>query len=115
MTAARAIEQAEAMRPGSIDGNTLEWLYSLEARIFTEVVGMDPPERLEMTDDLIATGTYERIYPLWIVAQYDLNNAEIERYHNDVTAFNEIYEAFCAWWTRTHTPPRTNYIKGVKK
>ena len=115
MTAKEAIAQAERMRPGSMaGGDALEWLYALEARIMTEVAGRMPPPRLEMDDELIAIGTYARIYPLWLCAQSDFANAKAARYNNGAEMFNEVYEAFTAWWTRTHKPCQRNYIKGVR-
>lgn len=56
---------------------------------------------------LIASGPYEDMYYRWVEAQIDYANNEIQRYNNALALFNDGYDKFKAWYSRTHTHKTT--------
>ena len=36
------------------------------------------------------------------------------RYNNSVTVFNDLYEGYTAWHTRTHLPAQKHHVTGIK-
>jgi len=46
----------------------------------------------------------EDVYTFWLFCKIDIQNQEIEKYTNDRLLFQQAYESFSDWLTRTHMP-----------
>lgn len=53
---------------------------------------------------LLAPYPYDEIYQHYLNRQIDLQNLEMDKYNNDTALFNNAYETFSNWYTRTHMP-----------
>lgn len=54
--------------------------------------------------ELLARFPYDEIYLWWLASKVDWQNMEIDKYNNDRTLFNNAYELYSDWYTRTHMP-----------
>ena len=57
---------------------------------------------LDGDDELIADDAYYMLYVWYAIAQIDLFNGETDRYLNDLILFNNYYNDFEMYFTRTH-------------
>lgn len=106
MTIQQAIDAARVLRDTEItDEQMAAWLASLDDTLWYRVLrdyGFDRPEALPYyveaadADDqdwrgislMLADRYALNLYPLWLVMQIDLHNAEYERYNNDAMLYN---------------------------
>lgn len=115
MTINEAITRADAMKTNDYDeADKARWLSELDHKIYEEVVktheggedvtfsGYDADTPGDTV--LLAADAYAEIYPAWLCAKIDLNNAEIAKYNNSITEFNALYQGFERWYNRTHMP-----------
>ena len=107
------LAQARQMRPGEYsDEMLLGMMHELDARIEREVLRgryVDYDD-LPQCDELRAPAPYSAMYKWYLAAQIDLMNAEIDRYNNDLTVFEELYAQYQRYAVRTYAPKhRRNY------
>ncbi len=116
MTIIEAITKSEASRPGlASDADKIRWLAALDGRIKCEVI--DVREGREWAsafvgydegDDpdtaLLVPPPYDELYLRYLEAQIDYESGEIARYNNAAAAFAAAYDAFLAYYHRTHAP-----------
>lgn len=118
-----AIEICDRQKPnGYTREDKIHWLSKLDQMLYDEVISRHEggPERFDGyrddTDDdteLLAADAYADMYVKWLFAQIDFANAETGRYNNSMAMYNALYEAYSAWYTRTHMPKQPAYIRGV--
>ncbi len=84
------------------------WINALEKKLRTEVLENYEDAEEPETGTLIASGPYEDMYYRWVEAQIDYANNEIQRYNNALALFNDGYDKFKAWYSRTHTHKTTS-------
>lgn len=59
----------------------------------------------EPDEELLVKAPYaDDIYVYYLACQIDLGNAEIVKYNNDKTLYNNALQAFADYWNRTHVP-----------
>ena len=113
MKASDALAQAREMRPGEYsDEMLLGMLRELEARIERETLRGRYTDYEDMPEcgELRAPAPYSAMYRWYLIAQIDLMNAEIDRYNNDLTMFDELYTQYQKYVVRTYAPAlRRNY------
>lgn len=63
--------------------------------------------------ELAVPAPYDDIYVLWLCAQVDYNNSEIDRYTNSGTYYNARAQAFMNYFNRTHKALR-NGTRGLR-
>lgn len=68
----------------------------------TEFVGYDPETPLDTV--LLIPAPYEEAYIHWLEAQIAYTNGEYKKYNNAITTFNTEFEAYKAFYIRTHAP-----------
>ena len=49
---------------------------------------------------------FQDVYINYMLSKIDYHNQETERYNNDVVMYNSAYDAYAAWFRRTHKPKR---------
>ncbi len=92
------INSAQIFRTGS---------ETISGRLYTPV---DPTaftgynEETDPSTKLIVEFPYDDIYTTYLCSKIDLQNLEIDKYNNDKELFNNAYNLFSDYWTRTHRP-----------
>jgi hypothetical protein len=116
MTIIEAITKSEASRPGlASDADKIRWLSALDGRIKCEVIGVREgsewasgfvgyDEGDDVATDLLVPPPYDELYLRYLEAQIDYETGEIARYNNAAAAFSAAYDAFLAYYHRTHAP-----------
>ena len=115
MTIQAAIDQADELRPNTLDINMkLRWLSNLDGQICAELLATHEGWQGNFsgyTAQTSKTGThlvipfpYDELYPRFLAMRIDLEHGELERYNNDAAIFNRLWQATAAHYCRTHTP-----------
>lgn len=115
MTIAEAISKVDALKPNTYDfKDKVEWLSALDSRVKSKIIdahhsnepvffyGYDSENDKEM--ELLVPAPYDEIYLRWLEAQIDYYNSDDDRYNNAIILFNNAYEDFKKYYTRTHMP-----------
>lgn len=120
MTAKEAIAAAGQLRPDNFtDSEKLNWIKSLEGRIFSEIVnGREGAEsfpdinKITADSELFAPKPYEEIYLLYICLMSDFYRAEYNRYNNDSLLFNSLFRDFSIQYAKAHPWKKISRITG---
>ena len=86
-----------------------DWICQLDGRIYTEIMDNEGPEPVkdyltQADEPLLADYPYENVYELYVCSMIDLFSGEVDSYQNSHIVFNNAYNAFAAYWLRTHKP-----------
>ena len=116
MTIQRALDIVDEMKPNTMTRELkIHFLSEIEQKIYEEIlmkhehtreeaevpsydVGSDPGTVLRVPD------MYARVYTYWIICQIDEQNRETNEYNNDRMRFENAFEEFSDYWTRTRMP-----------
>lgn len=120
MTAGRAIEMAEVLRPDAgFDVGLLQmWLRECDARLRRTVVerndvgkdfddvGADVKwsDGLEDNTVLLVSDGYDGLYPHWLAAQIDLALGETARASNELQQYADGAQSWATWMRRNYLP-----------
>lgn len=114
MTTNRAIDRADELRPNTIDRATkAAWVLELEGRIYGELLmnSVTPPEGepprefpRDADAELSVPAPWDRVYELWLCAQIDYANADMNEYNNSVMMFEDAYGQFARSFRRKNMP-----------
>ncbi|PWL46834.1 MAG: hypothetical protein DBY45_01815 [Clostridiales bacterium] len=114
----KVIERVNQVRMDAFDDKTKAgWLLSLEGKLYRESIltherlshepeVFPPPESNPDYWDtpLLVNPPYDRLYDLYLMAQIDFHNREMENYNNSALAFNEALDSWQKNYHRTHPP-----------
>jgi len=117
MTIQNAIDRLDTTRPNKLtDEQKIAWLSALDGQVYRELIltHEKPPvegydgytSETDRSTELLVHEPYTQVYTYWLCAQVDLVNAEIGKYNNDMTLYNNAFKAYGDWYTRTHMPKR---------
>lgn len=122
MTAGKAIETADALRPNNSFDRELKilWLRQSDAALRRAVVSRsdttdfddvgadvlyDPEQELLRQDaQLLAPEPYDAYYPHYLCAQMDAALGETERYANEMQLANTAQQGFAVWCRQHYLP-----------
>ncbi len=117
MTIKEAISRLDALKYNTYTGEEkIEWLSRLDGMIKSQILdahegagdvtfdGYD--ESTDPDTALLVQPPYDEVYLRWMEAQIDYHNGEYDRYNASILLFNTEYEAYSAWYLRTHLPKR---------
>jgi hypothetical protein len=117
MTIAEAISKVDALKPNTYSvEDKVAWLSTLDARVKKQVInaheyhdtvffyGYD--SKADMETELLVPAPYDEMYLRWLEAQIDYHNSEDDRYNNAIMLFNNAYDGYKKFYTRTHMPLR---------
>lgn len=116
MTITKAIGVVDKIRPNQYStDNKREWILTIENRIKNEIYLTHDHDEIPFTDfdrygddtELFAPSPYDEIYILYLCGMIDFNNAEYNRYNNDVELFNKTFEDYARWYNRNNVPLST--------
>lgn len=120
MTIQDALSRVDLLKPNMQSvGFKIDYLSQIDAIIHRELLmkhemneAEEWPEEFEPYDEGTDRGTEllvpfpydEDLYTFWLMSKVDIQNQELDKYANDRTLFNNAYETFSDWLTRTHMP-----------
>ena len=58
----------------------------------------------DLQTELIIPSPFDSVYLRWLEAQIHYHNGEYDRYNNAIVMYNTAFEAFAAYYNRTHKP-----------
>lgn len=111
MNLLKAISDANILRPNDVpDEMKARWAFALEADI-AEMYQVYPPENTWPHDtELLAYPPYDDVYTLFLCAQIDNANEEVQLYANDsAIANNRLAEFKAAFRRENRYYPKTNW------
>lgn len=101
-------ELAEQNREAAGEKAIAEWCSSLDAEIFTRVMGGEDFTPYVFPDDgdkaLLVGAPYDGLYFWYCCAMIDLQKREYSDYANLHSMFNSLYTAFAKAYIRGHRP-----------
>ncbi len=62
---------------------------------------------------LLVGAPWDRLYDLYLMAQVDFYNREMENYNNSVTAFNDALDQWRQSYNRRHLPLKVGHYKNL--
>ena len=118
MTIREAIDRVDRLKPNSFTTEEkIAWLSDLDGMVYRELIcthkrpeGMEEmtfdgySEYTDMGTQLLVPAPYSDVYQHYMAAQIDLGNAELVKYNNDSTLYNNAYATYSDYYTRTHMP-----------
>ena len=121
MTIQNAIALADELWPNSYSAALkIGWLSELDGLIFTEIVSRfeGAPENFEgyaeaeQNAELLAPYPYaQELYTCFLRCRIDRENGETDAYNVSAVHFNNAWQAFADWYTRTHTPKSAGALR----
>lgn len=96
------------------NSDKVEWLSRLDTMVKKQIIDNHEGSEAvafsgydDSTDDkteLLAPAPYDEMYLRWLEAQIHYHNGEYEKYNNAIILFNTAFEAYAAYFTRSHKP-----------
>lgn len=115
MKIVEAITQVDALKPNTYtQEDKIGWLSTLDTKIKTQIIdaheggeniafsGYDSSTDLET--QMLVSAPFDGMYLRWLEAMIDYHNSDDSRYNNAIILFNNDYESFKRFYTRTHMP-----------
>lgn len=120
MTIIEAINAADKRKPNTLtESEKVRLLSVLDGKIKLEIIdtheGGEGISFVPYTDDtprdtvLLVPSPWDDLYIKHLEAEIDYHAGDIERYNNGVTVYEAAYNAFAAWYNRTHMPRSVNF------
>ena len=118
MTAGKAIELCDQMRPNNDFGDEMKqtWLRQCDARLRQtlvnrsacgdfDAVGADMAgDGLEYDTQLLAPDAFSALYQHWLCAQMDLALGETARAVNELQMYSDYCQEFAVWMRQKYPP-----------
>ena len=115
MKIAEAIYKVDALKPNTYtQGDKIEWLSTLDAKVKSQIIDAhecNEPVSFDGYDivndqdtELLVPAPYDEMYLRWLEAMIDYHNSDDDRYNNAIMLFNNAYEGYKKYYTRTHMP-----------
>lgn len=122
MTIGQIMKALQGVKSHQYDDETvLGWISELEAAIYNDVhiwhADMAEPEprtKADMDEPIMVPDAYKNVYLLYLIAQIDFANGELNRYNNSMTMANSAFENWANTFNRQTRVLRPNYIRGAK-
>lgn len=111
-----AVTEIGMLKPGQCTPDEIvHWLSECDGLVKTEILDRyeTAPPAFSGYDagtspdtELLVPPPYDGLYRYWLEAKVDYRNGEIARYNSSITMYNAAYEAYAAYYGRTHMPKR---------
>lgn len=122
MKISEAIARVDSLRPNQYGKDMkMQWLSEVEGTIVDNVLNRSEGNDISFekydyeTDnekELLVPDRFCDLYLHYLIAKIDYHDNETESYMNDVTMYQASYDAFAAWYIRTHMPKQPGVIRG---
>lgn len=109
----QVIERVSRVRPDAYDDDTKGgWLVALDGVLFNEVAMTHEGERPTIPQSypedgdvpLFVGAPYDRLYDLYLMAQIDFHNRDMEDFNNSTAMYNAALDDWKRWYHRNHKP-----------
>ena len=115
MKISEAISKVDALKPNTYSTeDKIEWLSNLDARVKTQIIDTHKCKQpiyfygydgiADQETELLVPAPYDEMYLRWLEAMIDHYNSDDDRYNNAIILFNNAYEGYKKFYTRTHMP-----------
>ena len=114
MKLADLIARVDMVKPNSFDKELkTSWVNEIEHRAYDEVIskarghfGMYRPYDYDADAEraLAVPDPYVSVYEYYLYSKIDMLYSEIDRYNNDVIAFDSAWKDYASWYRRAHYP-----------
>lgn len=115
MTIAEAISQVDTLKPNTYTPeDKIGWLSTLDTKVKTQIIdsheggeniafsGYD--SSTDQDTQLLVPAPFDEMYLRWLESMIDYHNGDDGRYNNAIILFNNAYEGYKRFYTRTHMP-----------
>lgn len=115
MTIKEAITRLDSLKFNTYtQSNKVEWLSRLDNMVKKHIIdthegaedvvfsGYD--DNTDLNTELLVPTPHDEMYLRWMEAQIDYHNGEYDKYNNAIIMFNADWDAYQAFYTRTHLP-----------
>lgn len=115
MTIMEAITRLDSLKFNTYtQSNKVEWLSRLDNMVKKHIIdthegaedvvfsGYD--DNTDLNTELLVPTPHDEMYLRWMEAQIDYHNGEYDKYNNAIIMFNAGWDAYQAFYTRTHLP-----------
>lgn len=120
MTLSEVIAKVQELKPSEYDKVELtQWVNEVEFMAVDQVINRAEPKpgetdteykaydyELDAERELLIPDQFSDCYISYLFSKIDFNNAEIERYNLDAAQFEAEWQAYAAWYRRSHFPRR---------
>lgn len=115
MKIAEAISTVDALKPNAYTPEEkIKWLSTLDNKVKSKIIdahegGADVAfsgydSATDQDTELLVPAPYDEMYLRWLEAMIDYHNSDDGRYNNAIILFNNAYEDYKRYYTRTHMP-----------
>lgn len=118
MTIQEAINRVDLFKPnGFSTEQKVAWLSDLDGMVYKELVctherapGMEDltfdgyDASTSMATELLVPAPYSDVYQHYLSSMIDLGNGELVKYNNDKALYNNAYQTYSDYYTRTLMP-----------
>lgn len=115
MKIVEAINRLDALKYNTYtQSDKVEWLSRLDNMVKKHIIdthegGSDVAfagydDSTDLKTELLVPVPHDEMYLRWLEAQIDYHNGEYDKYNNAIIMFNTAFEAYQAYYTRTHLP-----------
>lgn len=115
MTIAEAISKVDSLKPNTYTyDDKVSWLSTLDTKVKTQVIDAHESDQSysfngydSLTDrdtELLVPAPYDEMYVYWLSAMIDYYNNEDARYNNAIILFDNSYERYKSYYTRSNMP-----------
>ena len=115
MTIMEAITRLDSLKFNTYtQSNKVEWLSRLDNMVKKHIIdthegaedvvfsGYD--DNTDLNTELLVPTPHDEMYLRWMETQIDYHNGEYDKYNNAIIMFNADWDAYQAFYTRTHLP-----------
>lgn len=120
MTITEVLAKVATYRPNQYTTAILvDWLSELDGQIYRDLMATraDAPDSFtsyssteDLETELLATFPDDVMYVTYLLSKIDWQNAEYERYNNELIAFNTQYQRYAAAYNNAHLPTQLNAL-----
>ena len=118
MKIVEAISKVDTLKPNTYTPeDKIEWLSTLDSRVKSQIIDThEGSEKVlfrgydsstDQDTELLVPAPYDEMYLRWLEAMIDYHNSDDGHYNNAIILFNNAYEGFKRFYTRTHMPIST--------
>lgn len=110
-----AISTVDTLKPNNYTvEDKIAWLSTLDTRVKSQIIdahqNKDPAyfygydDMIDQDTELLVQAPFDEIYLRYLEAMIDYHNSDYDRYNNSIMLFNNAYDGFKRFYTRTHMP-----------
>ena len=115
MTIIEALTRIDSVKPNTYrQSEKIKWLSTVDGIIKREIIDTHEggssivfngyTDETPLETELLVPAPYDELYLYYLESKVDYWNGETKRFNNSSEMYNEAYETFARYYTRTHMP-----------